>query len=80
MTCDRPVSTTNKPDRHDITEILLKVALNTMNPIPIILILASKERAELNSKDTNNFFMYVTYSIVHVNVLKVVYQRNNMVN
>jgi hypothetical protein len=25
-----PVSTTNKPDRHDITEILLKVALNTI--------------------------------------------------
>jgi hypothetical protein len=26
------VSTTNKTDRHDITEILLKVALNTINP------------------------------------------------
>jgi hypothetical protein len=25
-----PVSTTNKTDRHDITEILLKVALNTI--------------------------------------------------
>jgi hypothetical protein len=24
-----PVSSTNKTDRHDITEILLKVALNT---------------------------------------------------
>jgi hypothetical protein len=28
---DTPVSTTNKTDRHDITEILLKVALNTIN-------------------------------------------------
>ena len=27
-----PVSSTNKPDRHDITEILLKVALNTNQP------------------------------------------------
>ena len=27
-----PVSSTNKTDRHDITEILLKVALNTINP------------------------------------------------
>jgi len=27
---DSPVSTTNKTDRHDITEILLKVALNTI--------------------------------------------------
>ena len=26
-----PVSSTNKTDHHDITEILLKVALNTMN-------------------------------------------------
>ena len=38
MTCDRswfspgtPVSSTNKTDRHDITEILLKGALNTIN-------------------------------------------------
>jgi len=37
VTCDRsvvfsgpPVSFTNKTDRHDITEILLKVALNTL--------------------------------------------------
>ena len=28
----RPVSSTNKTDIHDITEILLKVALNTMKP------------------------------------------------
>ena len=27
-----PVSYTNKTDRHDITEILLNVALNTMKP------------------------------------------------
>jgi hypothetical protein len=29
-----PVSSTNKTDRHDITEILLKVVLNTINPNP----------------------------------------------
>jgi hypothetical protein len=28
-----PVSSTTKTDRHDIAEILLKVALNTKNPI-----------------------------------------------
>jgi hypothetical protein len=27
-----PVSSTNQTDRHDITEILLKVALNTIKP------------------------------------------------
>ena len=32
VTCDRSVfSSTNKTDRHDITEILLKVSLNTIN-------------------------------------------------
>jgi hypothetical protein len=38
VTCDRswfspgtPVSFTNKTDHHDITEILLKVVLNTIN-------------------------------------------------
>ena len=30
-----PVSSTNKTDLHDITEILLKVALNTVNPITL---------------------------------------------
>jgi ABC-type Fe3+ transport system permease subunit len=30
-----PVSSTNKTDRHDITEILLKVALNTITITPI---------------------------------------------
>ena len=30
-----PVSSTNKTDRHDIAEILLKVALNTNNPTSI---------------------------------------------
>ena len=31
-----PVSSTNKTDRHDITEILLKVALNTINHMFIL--------------------------------------------
>jgi len=32
-----PVSSTNKTDHHAITEILLKVALNTITPDPHIL-------------------------------------------
>jgi hypothetical protein len=31
-----PVSSVNKTDRHDIPEILLKVALNTINQPPIL--------------------------------------------
>ena len=45
LTCGRsvvfsatPVSSTNKTDRHDITEILLKVALNTINQTKPIFI------------------------------------------
>ena len=32
-----PVSSTNKTDLHDITEILLKVALNTIEPIKLFV-------------------------------------------
>jgi hypothetical protein len=32
---DTPVSSINKTDRHDITEILLKVVLSTMNKTPL---------------------------------------------
>ena len=31
LSLDTPVFSTNKTDRHDITEILLKVALNTIS-------------------------------------------------
>jgi hypothetical protein len=32
-----PVSSTNKTDRHDITEILLKLTLDTLNLTPYIV-------------------------------------------
>ena len=37
-----PVSSTNKTDRHDITEILLKVELNTITPNPFNAYFSSK--------------------------------------
>jgi hypothetical protein len=37
-----PVSFTNKTDRHDINEILLKVALNTINLNPASLLFTNK--------------------------------------
>ena len=36
-----PVSFTNKTDRHDITEILLKVALNTITKSSLYILLRS---------------------------------------
>jgi hypothetical protein len=35
---DTPVLSTNKADRHNITEISLKVALNTITPISVFYI------------------------------------------
>jgi hypothetical protein len=32
-----PVSLTNKTDYHDISEILLKVALKTTTPLPLLI-------------------------------------------
>ena len=39
-----PVSSTNKTDHHNITEILLKVALNTINPTPVYVYVSHKPR------------------------------------
>jgi hypothetical protein len=44
-----PVSSTNKTDRHDITEILLKVALNTI-----------KQTKHLNKNHRNSYFNNVS--------------------
>jgi hypothetical protein len=37
---DTPISATNKTNRHDMTEVLLKVALNTIIPIIQIIFFA----------------------------------------
>ena len=42
-----PVSSTNKTVRHDITEILLKVALNTIKPNQTNLVLKSKVKPKI---------------------------------
>jgi hypothetical protein len=47
-----PVSSTNKTDRHHITEILLKVALNTIN--------------QTRSSDYGGIFGYFTQSVMEV--------------
>ena len=62
MTCGRgrwfslgtPVSSTNKTNRHDITEILLKVALNTIYHNPFILF-ASKDFLNLLVFETGDY-------------------------
>jgi hypothetical protein len=57
-----PVSSINKTDRHDITEILLKVALSTINLIIEFYILTEKYIDLLNSGNVyfvkNDFFIF----------------------
>jgi hypothetical protein len=61
VTCDRfspgtPVSSTNKTVRHDITEILLKVALKTPNPNQNHLYIML-----LNNIGQETYFFYFTF-------------------
>jgi hypothetical protein len=54
VTCDKSVVfSTNKTDRQDITEILLKVVLNTINHIP-----------DLNIEIKGNYVIVINYIIV----------------
>ena len=57
------VSSTNKTDRHDITEILLKVALNTLTPIrwPHIASFHFKVQEFLSSKRTIFSYIYILF-------------------
>ena len=57
-----PVSSTNKADRHDITEILLKVALNTINSI-LLLCYMYIDCHTVYIKDIFDVVCYVYYRI-----------------
>jgi hypothetical protein len=56
---DTPVSSTNKTDRHDITEILLKVALNTINRAQCLI------GSLLNNTCTQDIivYLYIFYTL-----------------
>jgi hypothetical protein len=51
---DFPVCSTNKADRHDITEILLKVALNIIK--------------QTNKQNVNNLLKYITNKLEKIEV------------
>jgi hypothetical protein len=50
-----PVSSTNKTDCHDITEILLKVALNTINHLSKYLINVVKDWLDWNQDNVSEW-------------------------
>jgi hypothetical protein len=62
-----PVSSTNKTDCHDITEIMLKVGLNTINPNPQDLI--SKFLHTFLKGDLLNISTTVVYIFIRRNVV-----------
>jgi hypothetical protein len=79
MTCDRSVvSSTNKTDRHDITEILLKVVLKHKmnNPNPV-----NKDYAMISNMVENftNPFVIAFYNPPVYSTSSVVYQWMNLV-
>jgi hypothetical protein len=62
VTCDRlgpSVSSTNKSDRYDITELLLKVALNTIKQTNILKIYQIEHKIYPNHQD--EWYMLYVY-------------------
>ena len=47
------VASTTKTDHHDITEVWLKVALNTISPIPPIRLMMMKDKRQNMNTNTN---------------------------
>jgi hypothetical protein len=69
---DSPVSSTNKTDCHDITEILLKVALNTINqtkPIKLVIIVNIKvlPTDDIVSKHISQIYLIAFMCVVNIN-------------
>ena len=52
-----PVSSTNKTDRHDITELLLKVALNTLPPTYLSIV-----HTQRDGKSVWDVFLYSNFT------------------
>jgi hypothetical protein len=61
-----PVSSTNKTDRHDITEILLKVALNT-------IIRTLYTITTTHHKNINNIFIWFVLFFFQISVILCIY-------
>ena len=59
---DPSVSSTNKTDRHNIAEILLKVALNTIKQSNIKLCFTCKERCSLHTRARVVYLMYAEHT------------------
>jgi hypothetical protein len=70
-----PVSSTNKADRHDITEILLKVALNAIKQTLSISVFI--EYNNVFPSDTQTFLSQFLPFLLYTYIRRVSYQRGN---
>jgi hypothetical protein len=64
---DTPVLSTNKADRHNITEISLKVALNTITPISVFYIRINNlqsSKVETTRDPISMWFLYMIELLV----------------
>ena len=55
------VSSTNKTDRHDIVEIFLKLALNTINPKPNPITLIQETSRQVNCIKKKYLFIIIQH-------------------
>jgi hypothetical protein len=67
-----PVSSTNKTDHHDITEILLKVALNTINQ--------TNQLFQNDDKNDKLMKTSLTMQWTSIIVMNWYYSKNSLVN
>ena len=61
-----PVSSTNKTDRHDITEILLKVVLNTITLVNVVVLYQGHPFTQifLHTLTLNNFIFLAIRTLI----------------
>ena len=65
-----PVSSTNKTDRHDITEILLTVALNTINqPTDRCSLFVHGATQTRNCTSSYHWYVLFTFTLVVITIL-----------
>jgi hypothetical protein len=60
-----PVSSTNKTDCHNITEILLKVVLNTINLAPTVFMFIKHTHVLLQNYTTNFYHMNIAHATIN---------------
>jgi hypothetical protein len=65
------VSSTNKTDRHDITEILLKVALSTIPPYQETIRVKFEVNVKIEAEEAVSVISFTSSSLVYINEIQI---------